>query len=383
MGDSPESSLRRISGGAPLKIAILGARNFPAEHGGLEVVVENLARSFARRGESTSVYVSAVQGDGEPNLAVVISPTVRKKYLHTALQLISGLRSIIRSEPDVVSIHGVGPAFVLLLAPRFFARRTTVVTCHGLDWERSKWPKIAQVTFKRIAIISLKRATAVTAVSRATADQLERELRRPVAVLSNGFQVVDEAPKESVAFDLPERFSLCISRLTPEKNIETVIRAYTDGAAERLGPLLIIGGGANSYSSGYAGTLYQLDNPHVRFLGHLPHSSAQFVLSRANLFISMSRLEAQPMSVMEAMAAGTPLLMSNIPEHVEMGASQARYVHPDDIEGLTMILERGELPSVADIRTAQQRALTRTWSTVALEYLELFEALRRQAQSSS
>jgi glycosyltransferase involved in cell wall biosynthesis len=77
-------------------------------------------------------------------------------------------------------------------------------------------------------------------------------------------------------------------------------------------------------------------------------------LKRANLFVSASRWEGSPLVVIEAMAAGTPVLATHQAsgEIVEQGKTGV-LVHRDEVEGLARAL-RGVL---ADLPAARKRAL--------------------------
>jgi glycosyltransferase involved in cell wall biosynthesis len=76
-------------------------------------------------------------------------------------------------------------------------------------------------------------------------------------------------------------------------------------------------------------------------------------LKSADGLISMSRYEGNPNVVLEAMAAGCPVILSDIPGHREVAdASSAVFVPVDDVQALSVAIAE----FVANKGAAQQRA---------------------------
>lgn len=365
-----------------LKIALVGSRNFPARHGGLEVVVENVAKGLADRKQAVHVFVGEAQTDAENVGPVHVRSTkaVKGKYWHTASQILSGLAEVRRLNPDIVNIHGVGPAFPLAIYKKAFGDAPTLVTAHGLDWERSKWPPIARWLFRKIAIRSLKNATSVSCVSESVGSELAVLLGAEVVVTPNGFDPVETSSVED--FGLPAKYSVVMSRLTPEKNVEDIVGSYTSEIANIWGPLVVIGGGEGSYAGDYEAKLRQLgSDKDVIFLGHQTRESALSILKGASLYVSLSKLEARPMAVLEAMSLGVPLLLSDIAPHKELCGESARYVSLEDSSVLTEMLLTPDSETSRRVSLARERVADMTWERAVDSYETWYQSFEFASSS--
>lgn len=363
------------------KIALVGSRNFPARHGGLEVVVENIANRFSDRQIAVHVFVgddsSSEQAGsiepGEGRVRVHSSRAFRGKYWHTASQVLSAMAQVKRLKPDIVNIHGVGPAFPLAISKRAFGNSPTLVTAHGLDWERSKWPPLAQWLFRKIAVRALRNATSVSCVSESVGAELADLLGVEVVTTANGFDPLEVSHADDL--ELPKKYSVSISRLTPEKNVEAVIEAYTLEVSAVCGPLLVIGGGSGSYSGEYETKLRRIAaGRDIIFLGQQSRESALSIVKNSSLFISMSKLEARPMAVLEAMSLKVPLVLSGIEPHVELCGESARYILPHDSVGLTQLLLEPDSIAEDRVTTALDVVSAMTWDRSVDSYLSWYES---------
>ena len=81
-------------------------------------------------------------------------------------------------------------------------------------------------------------------------------------------------------------------------------------------PLLFVGGSA--HMDAYARELAERAPPGVIFTGPRYGAERDALLSHARCFVLASHLEGFPLAPLEAMAAGAPMLLSDIPPHREI-----------------------------------------------------------------
>jgi len=131
-----------------LKIAMLGHKRIPSREGGIEIVVEELAVRMVKQGHSVTCYnrrghhVSGAEFDGEhlsgyKGVHIKYVPTIEKKGLAAVTSSFFASIFAAFGKYDVVHYHAEGPCFFCWI-PKLFGKKS-VVTIHGLDWQREKY----------------------------------------------------------------------------------------------------------------------------------------------------------------------------------------------------------------------------------------------------
>ena len=173
----------------------------------------------------------------------------------------------------------------------------------------------------------------VVANSQAAAERLRTEFvpDHKILVIPNGIDPAAFAPHRYSSS--PRRITM-VACLREEKRIDVLVRAMPQILARYPDATLDLAGEGRC-----RGELTALVNElgvadRVRFLGH--RDDVPTVLEAADIFVLPSRSEAFPNSVMEAMAAGVPVVASNvggIPELVRDGYN-GRLVPPGNADAL-------------------------------------------------
>jgi glycosyltransferase involved in cell wall biosynthesis len=165
-----------------------------------------------------------------------------------------------------------------------------------------------------------------------------------LTVVSNGLDIarVDRIAAQAARYRrrASEFTLIAISRLVAVKNPFTVLEAFSQGATP-LGRLLYLGDGP--LRPDLVARSRQMTLQHrVEFTGVVPREQVFERLLTADLFISTSRGEGLPVAVLEAMACGCPVLLSDIPPHREIaaGVSFIPLVAPDDAAGFAREIKR-------------------------------------------
>jgi glycosyltransferase involved in cell wall biosynthesis len=169
---------------------------------------------------------------------------------------------------------------------------------------------------------------------------------------------------------------LTVSRLIARKGLDTLIMALARTRREDLS-LEIVGEGpardALTQLALSAGVAHR-----VRFHGFVDHSSLTAVYAQADIFVLASVAESCSMALLEAMAAGLPVIATRVGGTVEVVKHEYNglLVTPTSIEELSAALETlAGSPLLRQRFAAANRILTRerfSWNAVARRYEAIF-----------
>jgi 1,2-diacylglycerol 3-alpha-glucosyltransferase len=145
---------------------------------------------------------------------------------------------------------------------------------------------------------------------------LEQKVKRPIHVIPNGIDLSNfKAVKNPGSFrsklgvgpDAP--ILLSVGRVDPEKRLDFLIDAF-DRIADRLpeSHLVFAGdGGARKKLQEHAAAVKS--SSRIHFLGMVDRTELPVILHDATVFLSASTTEVHPISVIEAIASGLPLVV--------------------------------------------------------------------------
>lgn len=290
--------------------------------------------------------------------------------------------------------RGLGPAPrgvdvvhapTLLVPPK--RRAGLVVTIHdAVPWSHPETLTRRGVQFhRRMARRASREADLILAPTEAAAADLDGVLAvgdrlrvvRPGTATT--LTLPHDAAQRARALDLPESgFLLTVSTLEPRKGLDTLLRALALTPSIDL-PLLVVGG------SGWGGLRLEaeaaelgLSSNRVRLLGHVADEDLATLYSRAHLFIQPSRQEGFGLPVLEAMSLGAPVVTSDVPALLEVGAGVAQSFRVGDPHSLSDVLR--ELTHDESVRETmgirgRARAAQFTWARAAEELWSLYREL--------
>jgi len=321
-----------------LKIAMLGQKGIPATYGGIERHVEELATRLVDRGHDVTVYCrpyyTKMHGDYR-GIRLVTIPSVRTKHLDTATHCALCMPHILSQNYDIVHFHALGPSLFAGI-PRIRGSRS-VVTVHGLDWQREKWGSLATWVLKRCEYTAANFPDRTIVVSKALREHFRTVHEKFVTYIPNGTVLphVRRAEKITEMGLTPGNYILFVGRLVPEKGCHYLLDAYArlDTDVE-----LVVAGGT-SFSTDYVESLHERGGERVRFLGYVYGDVLDELYSNARIFVLPSDIEGLPIALLEAMSFGNCCLTSDIPENLEVIGDCGATFHQGDVDDLAAKLE--------------------------------------------
>jgi glycosyltransferase involved in cell wall biosynthesis len=157
------------------------------------------------------------------------------------------------------------------------------------------------------------------------------------------------------------RVLLFLGRLHPKKGCDILIEALPrSGDGENVISLILAGPDQIGWEQRLRARAAHLGvESQIVFTGMLTGEMKQSALANADAFILPSHQENFGMAVIEALAAGLPVLISDrINIWREIDADRAGYVESDDVAGTTRLIERWMATSGATRETMRANAKT-------------------------
>ena len=183
------------------------------------------------------------------------------------------------------------------------------------------------------------------------------------------------------------RYVLSVSTLEPRKNYPGLIRAW-ERVIARSDPdlrLVIVGGPGWRESEVLAQLRPGVASGRILHLQNLPHEELQALMRGAACFAFPSFNEGFGYSPLEAMQAGAPCVVSDLPVFRSIFGDSVLYVDPYDTDAIATGIERlatqpGSTDLVATLRSRTPRVLARFRpDTVATAWKTLFDNAKRGA----
>ncbi|MEO8907861.1 MAG: glycosyltransferase family 1 protein [Microbacteriaceae bacterium] len=341
-------------------------------HDGISRYTAGIVTELAKRHSVTMLISDHRQLELLPNLPweVISAPTtIREPFVAYQVN---------RLHPDVV--------FTPMQTMGSFGRRyRLVLTVHDLIYYRNRtpprdlaWPIRLLWRLYHLAWwpqrVLLNRADAVVAVSQTTRELIRehRLTKRPVHVVTNAAGAPTAAlAQRAAARTAPTAHSLIyMGSFMPYKNVETLVRAVALLPEYRLHLM--------SRATDAEQARLQAIAPTANLIFHNGATDEVYTeeLAGAHALVTASLDEGFGIPLVEAMALGTPVVVSDIPIFREIGGDAALFFDPHSAEQLAGAIRSLEDPeewlqrSARSVRTASQF----TWAASAEHLLTILTA---------
>jgi len=197
--------------------------------------------------------------------------------------------------------------------------RDQAVSLHDLSpLDSPRWYRRNFVVWYRLCLpILIKRARVIFTPSEYVRGKVMKRFGiENVIVTPNGVDTAHFHPgARQCTYELPERFVLFVGSLQPRKNLRGLLKAWREINDDFPDVWLVV--------AGAAGRVFAKDEIHaderVRFLGYVPEHMLPSLYATATLFVLPSFDEGFGLPALEAMACGTPVIVSDggaLPETV-------------------------------------------------------------------
>lgn len=237
----------------------------------------------------------------------------------------------------------------------------------------------------RIADGIFRKAAGLIAISDCTrADAIRLLNLRPadIEVIYPGIATAFfEADKEQAAvvarrYSLEKPFVLYVGSIEPRKNVGILLDAWGEVARDVHDEFELVIAGPYGWGERSLQERLQAGIPGVRHLGYVPETDLAPLTAAATVFAYMSLYEGFGLPVAQALAAGVPVLTSNVSALPEVAGDAAVLVDPRSRQEVRSAMERLLLsPSLRAKLSHRGRARARefTWEACARKSWQFFE----------
>ncbi|HUR76331.1 MAG TPA: glycosyltransferase family 4 protein [Acidimicrobiales bacterium] len=349
----------------------------PPRAGGLEGVVDALARAYTDSGDD--VVVVGYDDDAGP-AAYRREPLRGWNGLERhgvpvpvlTLRSFARLRRTVRSA-DAVHVHGLAflSSFAALLACRRGQR--VVVTEHvgAIPFASGLAVAVQRVALSAGRRLAQRRNAAVTALNDRVVTQVAASAKIPNGVDLEFFSPVAPRLRAELrarrGWDSPT--VLVVGRNAPKKRLDLIL-----GAAHELRSVRFVVCGLETEKLGWS-------EPNVDVLGSVDHAMLADHYRAADLLVLPSEGEGQPLCVLEALASGLPVVLGADP--VVLAELPDCVVPVDRSVGAVVAAIKATLPAAnarEALSTACARAVAgRGWADVAAAYRALLTPAAAEA----
>jgi glycosyltransferase involved in cell wall biosynthesis len=354
---------------------------YPPHLGGQEYAVQGLAAGLVNAGHDVSVLTSALgtEPDDLPQdvIGLQIDRLPAKEFGHAAImpKLVPKLMEL-PPKDSVVHLH-IGQAFTpeaVWAASRLRGYRY-IAQLH-IDFKPSGPAGVLLPAYKRAVLGPVLRRAAAVIVLNKNMRLVARKVygvKGPLQIMNNGideaFFNISRLPFAAQPPEIPRL--LFVGRINPQKNLKLLL----DAMAQSKKPLAldIVGDGPDLPEVKALIAKHGLNNVTVH--GRLNRHKILDFYANCDALVMPSLYEAQPLVLLEAMAARIPIIGTNVvgvAEHIKDCGIVVEPIVDSLLEGLEKYRKNyADLPQMVERGYAKAESLR--WSSLVPEYVDLYQ----------
>ena len=365
-----------------MRIAIEAQRIFRRNKHGMDFVILEILRCLQKRDHENEYWVFVAPGEDvcleeTPNFHIwvlgsgfyplweqILLPAAVRKVKADVLHCTSNTAPLFPGAPLVVTLHDV------------------ICLEKENGTSKSLYQKMGRIYSRFVVPKVMRRCRKVVTVSHYEKERILEKLGLPsemVEVVHNGFGEEFNAEAALSSRD----YLLFLGATAPKKNTRGTLQAYgiyLEKSRRKL-PLTI----ADLSREHVLEYLGEIGRPELAdkiiCTGYVPHSELPGLYGGASAFLYTSFRESFGIPQLEAMACGTPVVVSDksaLPEVAGPGAVYADPYKPESIAGALLKLEEDDAFRAGAVEYGLQRVREFSWEKSAGLMLGIYESFRKQ-----
>ena len=364
-----------------MRIALVTEFYYP-HLGGVTEHVHHLARQFRAAGHEVAIVTSCMRGGGHDDPWVhrvgrsrIIFSNGSFARVTTGVGLTRRLEALFRTRRiELVHVHGgLAPTFGLLAPRAAFRLGLPVVATYHSWFPRSHLYRAMRRPLQRL----LDRHAASIAVSEPVVEAMSRYFTTRWDIIPNGVDMCEFHPEPNGNGHSPRL--LFLGRLDPRNGLDTALDAMPSILARHPDARLVVAGDG-PLRGHYQRRAAPLGD-RVRFLGHV-RDERQRLYAMSDLYLCPTTKASFGITLLEAMACGTPMVVSDITGFRELvnGGAEAHLVPRNDAARWAETVNR-----LLDDRCARERmslagrakSAEYAWPCVAARVMDVYRRVLR------
>lgn len=370
----------------------------PFQTGGLAVHCYELVHALAKKGVSIDFYMPRIEREPyreDTNINIIPVRHVRHgayvsrhvygpsffEDMHSFNEECA--RMIVKEGGyDVIHNHDWITSLAAIRSKHFLGR-PMILTIHSTEYDRAgMWPNQRILDIERMAMGYADRVITVS-------NYMKRRLSEKFGVDERKIRVIYNAIRADLfekRWNLPrgrEKIVLFLGRLTEQKGpVQFLYAAKKVLERERNVRFVIAGtGGMLPYLINLAISLGI--STHTTFIGYLPEEQKRVVYAKSDVFVMPSVSEPFGITALEAMASGTPVLLSKTSGVAEITPHRLTVDFWDVNKMAEKILALLKYQTLSELlgRREYRDAKDLTWDKVADETLKVYYEVVRETRS--
>ena len=356
--------------------------------GGMENVVDILAREYIRQGHTVVVLAKTPRKMKTPphfDYPVYYYKRSRSEvfFLGSPKRWLKKLHQQFKF--DVIHAHQMYPTGYLAVKLAEKYHIPVVLTSHAGDVVAGSKYRKSRIKCSRM-IFAMRKAEFVTGVGTGTCDEIDNLIGYKKAhYLANGCfppsdpELTPELAEKLQQIGNPDIFDLSVGRLHRAKGLDYLVQAYKILQEKNIAtpPWIMAGDGHIMEELKSLIAKYKLEN-RIYMIGRVTPEERDWLLRRCRFFMQPSLREGMPLTVLESLAAGAPVIGTDIPGIKELLQDDfnGKVVPPGDPEALAGVLANLNTVDHQRFRAnAKTIEITHSWDRIAEQYLEIFKKI--------
>ena len=324
------------------KIAILT----PTFHhySGIDRVVEQQAKEHAAKGDKVTIF--ALEASIKPkNYRLEILGMPKSLFLQRVYRLFFSLdfiklHKVVKKlkDYDIIISHQYPMNLIASRAKRLYGVKYAYHN-HGIgnsELFTNPFEKLYMKLFGYFNKLSLKNADSAVSVSKFLKDELKKETGLDSTIVYNKIDsryrknINGKPIRKKLGIKDNEKLLFFIGRLSPHKNIHTLLRIFDIVNEEMLNTKLLIAGKPTFRR--YYNELKRNANKNVIFMESIDDKKLPYYYAASDLYVTASLWEGFNLPAAEAQACGKKVVAFNVCSHPEV-VKNGILVKKDDVEG--------------------------------------------------